>query len=94
MLRSHMEVSGHQLRAFLAAFADLRSRNDFLPFQKSIDLYDVIFDDSSESYEVTFIPKRLNNEIYQNLKSPTLGLDVRYCVSKRDFTVTDVSFQR
>ena len=81
-------VAGEYMRALLSAYQDFKKDPDIPAHKKNIANYTVEFRQDDQSYIIYLIPKQTTGEGPVVGGETTLGKEVSYTISKKDYKIT------
>lgn len=82
-------ISGQRMRAFLVAYDAFKNDPAISQGKKQIENYDIEFSQRRTGYVVLFAARRLPSERELEGGESSLGRDVEYTVSKKDYQVVE-----
>lgn len=86
------KLPGEYLKAFLAAHQAFLADEGIPPQKKKVENYWIEFSEAAKSYEVFYLTKRKSHESELDGGESELGKDVRFLVSKNDYSILSRQF--
>jgi hypothetical protein len=87
-----IELDGEYLEAYSIAIDDFLKIKDLSDKQKRLKYYTVNFSENNESYFIQFVGKIMSEKDMATYNRMIFGKEVRYCISKKDFNITERLF--
>lgn len=83
------KISGQMMKAFLVAYDAFKNDPAISQGKKRIENYDIEFSQRRKGYVVLFTARRLPSERELEGGESSLGRDVEYTVSKKDYQIVE-----
>jgi len=87
-----IKIDGEYLEAYSIAIDDFLKIKDLTDEEKKLKYYTVNFFENNESYFIQFVGKIMSEKDMATYNRMIFGKEVRYCISKKDFNITERLF--